>query len=184
VNAIHKGVVHLYRERKQCPSVPFEIPSPVEQRCGIVPAAGIGVGNVGKGYPWKCGELEDIIPHGAGEIFLLILLRALRQGDVFLQGIFHPDIYNLKKLRIRIQIREGRVDPVKHNGLAVHKAAAEFFDSVGTVRNSVDEGKGKGIPLFPDCGEKIGDIQFKADTVLRLGAVSENLVVKGPVPGG
>ena len=71
------------------------------------------------------------------------------------------------------------MDPVKHNGLAVHKAAAEFFDSVGTVRNSVDEGKGKGIPLFPDCGEKIGDIQFKADTVLRLGAVSENLVVKG-----
>ena len=103
---IHKRMVYLDGKWQFYPAVLFVESSPVKQRDGIVAAAGIRMGNMGKGYPGERGKLEYVIAHGAGKIFLLVPHCFGGKGHVFLQGILHVHIDYFKQFRIRNQVCE------------------------------------------------------------------------------
>ena len=58
--------------------------------------------------------------------------------------------------------------PVQRSPYSPEKIIREIFDLIRTFGNGKYEGKGEGVSLFWDRFQKMCDIQFKCNAILRI----------------
>jgi hypothetical protein len=72
---------------------------------------------------------------------------------------------------------------VQHN-VAIQKSIAKFFNPVCAFRYRVDKRQSERPFIFLYLSDKVRNIQFQKNTIMRLKRIPENFTMKLPFPIG